>query len=178
MTGIRLVICSWEPAWKMSDEPSSQYVSGRIEYQQAIDTLIDHARHTLRVFDYDLHEGGYNAPQRYESLKRFLLASTSNRLFVVLHSVDYIQRECPRMLNLLREHSYGVFIHQTNAEARTVSDPMLIADDLHYVHRFHYEQPRAEIVLNDQKPTQPLLHRFEEIWQASTLAVTATTIGL
>ena len=55
---------------------------------------------------------------------------------------------------------------------------MLIADDAHYVHRFHYEQPRAELVLNDHKLTQPLLYRFEEIWHASTLAVTATTIGL
>lgn len=162
----------------MSDEPISRYLSGRIEYQQALDTVIEHARHTLRIFDYDLHEGGYNAVQRYERLKRFLLGSTNNRLFVVLHSVDYVNRECPRMQNLLREHSYAVFIHQTNTEARMAYDPLLIADDLHYVHRFHYEQPRAELVLNDHKQTQPLLHRFEEIWHASTLAVTATTIGL
>jgi hypothetical protein len=162
----------------MSDEPSSQYLSGRIEYQQALDTVIGHARHTLRIFDYDLHEGGYNALQRYELLKRFLVADTNNRLFVVLHSVDYLNRECPRMNNLLREHSYAVFIHQTNAEACMASDPLLIADDLHYVHRFHYEQPRAELVLNDHKLTQPLLLRFEDIWHASTLAVTATTIGL
>jgi len=162
----------------MSDERLSQYLSGRIEYQQALDTVIDQARHTLRIFDYDLHEGGYNAVPRYERLKRFLLGSTNNRLFVVLHSVDYVNRECPRMQNLLREYSYAVFIHQTNSEARMASDPLLIADDAHYVHRFHYEQPRAELVLNDHKLTQPLLHRFEEIWHASTLAVTATTIGL
>lgn len=162
----------------MSDEPISRYLSGRIEYQQALDTVIEHARHTLRIFDYDLHEGGYNAVQRYERLKRFVLASSNNRLFVVLHSVEYVNRECPRMQNLLREHSYAVFIHQTNSEARMACDPLLIADDMHYVHRFHYEQPRAELVLHDQKLTQPLLHRFEEIWHASTLAVTATTIGL
>lgn len=162
----------------MNDDPLSQYLSGRIEYQQALDTVILYARHTLRIFDYDLHEGGYNSVQRYEGLKQFLLASRDNRLFVVLHNIDYIKCECPRMQNLLREHSEAVFIHQTTTEARIACDPLLIADDAHYVHRFHYAQPRAERVMNDQTLTQPWLRRFEEIWQASTLAVPATTIGL
>jgi len=162
----------------MNDAASSIYLNGRIEYQQALYTVIEHARHTLRIFDYDLHDGGYNAAQRYDGLKRFLLARPQNRLLIVLHSVDYLKRDCPRMLNLLREHSEAVFIHQTQAEARSAADPLLIADDAHYVHRFHYAQPRAERVLNDLALTQPFLHRFEEIWQASTLAVAATTIGL
>ena len=162
----------------MNEASSSTYLNGRIEYQEALDTVIDHARYTLRIFDFDLHDGGYNAVPRYDRLKRFLLASSKNRLLIVLHRVDYLKRDCPRMLNLLREHSEAVFIHQTNAEARNVFDPLLIADDAHYVHRFHYEQPRAECVLNDLALTQPFLQRFEEIWQASTLAVAATTIGL
>ena len=162
----------------MNDASSSTYLNGRIEYQQALDTVIEHARHSLRIFDYDLRDGGYNAVQRYERFKRFLLASSKNRLLIVLHRVDYIKRDCPRMLNLLREHSDAIFIHQTNAEARVASNPLLIADDAHYVHRFHYEQPRAEWVLNDLALTQPFLQRFDEIWQASTLAVAPTTIGL
>lgn len=162
----------------MSETPSSIYLSGRIEYQQALDTVIDCARHTIRIFDYDLREGGFNTPQRYERLKRFLLSSAQNRLLLVLHQVDYIERECPRMRNLLREHSEAVLIHQTQAEARVATDPLLIADEAHYVHRFHYAQPRLEQVLHDPTLTQPFLLRFAEIWQASTLAVAATTIGL
>ena len=162
----------------MNEASSSIYLNGRIEYQQALDTVIEHARHTLRIFDFDLHDGGYNALPRYDRLKRFLQARSKNRLLIVLHNVEYIKRDCPRILNVLREHSEAVFIHQTNAEARNISDPLLIADDAHYVHRFHYEQPRVERVLNDLALTQPFLHRFEEIWHASTLAVAATTIGL
>lgn len=178
MPGIKRALFDSETALKMSDEPLSQYLSGRIEYQQALDTVIEHARQTLRIFDFDLHEGGYNDARRYEGLQRFLRASPQNRLFIALHSIEYINRECPRMQNLLREHSFAVFIHQTNAEARAACDPLLIADDAHYVHRFHYEQARAELVLNDPALTRPLLLRFEEIWHASTLAVPATTLGL
>ena len=162
----------------MNEASSSIYLNGRIEYQQALDTVIEHARHTLRIFDFDLHDGGYNALPRYDRLKRFLQARSKNRLLIVLHNVEYIKRDCPRILNVLREHSEAVFIYQTNAEARNISDPLLIADDAHDVHRFHYEQPRVVRVLNDLALTQPFLHRFEEIWHASTLAVAATTIGL
>lgn len=163
----------------MHDEiPFVRPFSGMTEYRQALDAVIEHTRHTLQLFDFDLHDGGWNSPQRYARLKRFLLASVHNRLHIALHSVDYVSRNCPRMLNLLREHSYAVFIHQTNPEARAVFDPLLIGDDAHYAHRFHFEQPRGEYVLNDLAKTQGLIQRFNEIWQASTVAVSATTLGL
>ena len=161
-----------------AETPCAQPFFGMSEYQQALDAVIGHAQHTLQLFDFNLHDGGWNSPQRYACLKRFLLHSAHNRLHIALHSVDYVSRNCPRMLNLLREHSYAVFIHQTNPELRAVFDPLLIADDAHYAHRFHYEQPRGEYVLNDLAKTQGLLLRFDEIWQASTAAVFATTLGL
>ena len=98
------------------------------EYQQALDVVIEQARHTLYLFDYDLHEGGWNGPQRYEVLKRFVLGSPNNRLHIALHSVDHVRRNCPRLLNLQRQYSYAVLIHETNPEARSINDPMLIAD--------------------------------------------------
>ena len=163
----------------MSDEtPFAQYFTSLLEYRQALDTVVARACHTVHLFDCDMHDGGWNSPQRYAGLKSFLLGSPHNRLYIVLHNVDYVSRNCPRMIRLLREHSYAVFIHQTHPEARGVFDPMLVADDAHYLHRFHHKQPRGEYVLNDPDQTQGLLQRFNEIWHASTLAVPATTLGL
>ena len=163
----------------MPDEtPFSQHFTSLAEYRQGVDAVVAQVRHTLRLFDFDMHEGGWNSPPRYAHLKQFLLASPHNRLHIALHNVDYVNRNCPRMMRLLREHSYAVFIHQTNPEARSIFDSMLIADEVHYVHRFHYEQPRGEHVLNNPDQTQGLLQRFNEIWHASTLAVPATTLGL
>jgi hypothetical protein len=163
----------------MRDETAfALHFTSLLEYRQALDAVVAQARHTLRLFDCDMHDGGWNSPQRYEGLKFFLLASPQNRLHIALHNVDYISRNCPRMMRLLREHSYAVFIHQTNPEAQAVFDSMLIGDDAHFVHRFHYEHPRGEYVLNSPDETHGLLQRFTEIWHASTLAVPATTLGL
>lgn len=158
--------------------PITQLIDGLSAYQQALDSVIAHAQRTLQVFDYDLHEGGWNSPQREELLKNFVLRNSGNQLQIVLHSVDYVSRYCPRLLNLQRQYSFAVFIHATQPEARSVYDPLLIADGRHYVHRFHYNQARGEMVLYDPDQTQCLALHFDEIWQASSVAVTATTIGL
>jgi hypothetical protein len=53
-----------------------------------------------------------------------------------------------------------------------------VADDARLVHRFHHADTRAVASVGDVAATQLLLKRFEEIWQASAQAITATTIGL
>lgn len=162
----------------MSDLSQSQHFSGMAEYQQALDAVIGRAQRFIQVFDYDLHEGGWNSVQRFETLKNLILNDREARLHIVLHSADHVRRHCARLLNLQRQFSYAVFIHETLPEARSINDPMIIVDKQHYVHRFHYEQPRGELVLFDPDHTQKLLLRFDEIWHASAEAVTATTLGL
>lgn len=157
---------------------SPRSFTGVIEYAQAIDEVLPLATTAIRVFDRDLRDGAWNGSQRFALLKTFLLAGHGRRVYIVLHGVDFLTRECPRVLTLMRQHSDAVFIHQTNSEAGGIYDPMIIADDAHYVHRFHFEQPRGERVLNDPGLTQALLRRYEEIWHASTPAVTATVLGL
>ena len=162
----------------MSDLAQTHYFSGVAEYQQALDSVIAHAQRFIQVFDYDLREGGWNSLQRFEALKNFILNDREARLHIVLHNVEYVRRQGVRLLNLQRQYSHAVFIHETLPEARSINDPMILVDKQHYVHRFHYEQPRGELVLNNPDPTQRLLRRFDEIWHASAEAVTATTLGL
>lgn len=148
------------------------------EYRLAVDRIVRRGRRTLRVFDRDLQGAGFNAADRFEVLRDFLLLNRENRLQFVLHDVAPVLRDHPRLLNLLRQFSAAVSIHQTTAEAQGVYDGIIVADDAHYVHRFHFDHPRGEWAVNDIGRTQGLLRRFEEIWAASMPAVAATTLGL
>lgn len=159
-------------------QPVSRPLAGLSEYTQAIDEALVYAQHAVRVFDHDLHEGGWNGATRYERLNQYLLGGHARTLQIVLHDIDFATRHCPRLLALLRQHSDRVAIHQTTAEARGVYDPMLIVDEAYYVHRFHYQQPRAELALHAPAAAGVLIRRFNEIWQASAPAVTATVLGL
>ncbi len=159
-------------------KPEYRRLEGPLEYEQAIDAIIQQASHQLRIFDYDLRNQGYNSPHRFELLQNFLLAGRTNHLAIVLHDTRYLDSECPRMMNLIKQFSHAVSVFQTTAEARVASDSFIIADDAHFLHRFHYEHPRAALSLHDKEAALDLIRRFNEIQALSEPAAPATTLGL
>ena len=159
--------------------PNAEYrrFEGMVEYEAVIDGLIPQTLRTIRVFDRSLSRA-WSSSQRYETLRQFLLANRANRLLVVVHDAEPIERECPRMVDLVRQFSAAVRIHETLSPAKHVYDPFAVFDSSHYVHRFHYQYLRAAQGTNDVIGAQQLLDRFSEIWEASIHAVSAGTSGL
>ena len=160
------------------DQLIHRNLSGNIELEEAINLVIPLAQRTLRIFDFNLENGGYNSPARFEMLKNFLLASRANRIDIALHNTDYLSRYCPRMLCLLEQFSHAIHIHQTNDEAKSAHDSFIIVDHAHYIHRFHYDAPRALMALHDPAGALAMSHRFDEIWAKTTPSIFATTLGL
>lgn len=158
--------------------PEHRRIEGQQDYEKAIDLVIRQTSRNLRIFSYNLRDEAYNSLARFESLQNFLLISRANRLTIVLHDTDYLTRECPRMMNLLRQFSHAIAVYQTGDEARGVSDPFIIADDAHYLHRFHYDHPRAALALNDKEGALELIRRFNKIVEASEPVAPPTTLGL
>jgi hypothetical protein len=144
----------------------------------AIDELVALARHRIRVFDRDLAQTGWNQPARVDRLGAFLRGVRGRRLDIIVHDTTYLETACPRMLKLLRAYSYAVTIYRTGTEARNATDPLLIVDDRHYLHRFHYDQPRATMGIEQPEQTRPLASRFDEIWATGEPGINATVLGL
>jgi hypothetical protein len=159
--------------------PNAQYrrFEGVREYEELIDGLIPQTQRAIRVFDRSLARA-WNSAQRCEALRQFLLANRVNRLYIVVHDAEPIERECPRVVDLVRQFSAAVRIHETLTPAKHVYDPFVVFDASHYVHRFHYRYLRAAHGTNDLIGTQQLLDRYAEIWDASVHAVSAGTSGL
>lgn len=148
------------------------------DYEAAIDQVIAAAEGVLRIFDVDLRSGAYFSVRRHQLLSDFLRRSGRNRLTIVLHDTAYLTGYCPRLMNLLTMHSHALAIHKTEDHARVAHDPFVLADDLHYVHRFHRDGPRSLLAMNDPVGTRQLSDRFDELLDASHPAVFATTLGL
>jgi len=144
----------------------------------AIDELIGLATQSIRVFDADLAEMGWNRPARSERLAAFLRSSRKARLEIIVHDTRWIESSCPRLVTILRTFSHAVTIHKTGAQARDASDPLLIVDGRHFLHRFHIEQPRAALGIEQPHAARPLVNRFEEIWATGEPGITATVLGL
>ena len=163
---------------KAAHEPSYRKSCGAAESLAAIDEVIGAAERTIRIFDTTLASRGFNSPARADKLREFLVRGRSHRLLIALHETDLLERECPRLLVLLRQFPMSIEIHRTIAQARTAADPCVIADDHSLWHQLHYEQPRAIVALHSPADALPILQRFDEIWELSEPAVSATTLGL
>jgi hypothetical protein len=147
-------------------------------FREAVDRLMEQPGRELRVFDPDGAALRLNDPQRIERLERFLIASRTRRIYLVVHSTDHITRQCPRLLTLLRRFSHAMQINQTHEEIREVQDAFLLLDAMHYVRRPMATLFRGAMGLGDENEGQALRGRFGEIWAASYPAVSSTTVGL
>jgi hypothetical protein len=153
-------------------------IGGVAELSTAIDGIIAAATHRIAVFDRDLAEGGYNSSQRFNRLKVFLLSNRNNRIDIALHKSENLERDCTRVMILMRQFPYAISIRRTLPEAQRVQDGFVIADGIHYVHRFHFDHPRAQLAFHDESGAGLLQRRFDEIWGYTEPAASATVLGL
>ena len=159
-------------------KPSYRPISGIAESLAAIDEVVSVARRAIRVFDVSLSNRGFNSPALADKLRAFLVAGRSNRIFIALHDTALLERENPRLLMLLRQFPMSIEIHRTLAQARDADDPFVVADDHSVWHQQHYVQPRAIVALHSPADAMPIMQRFDEIWDLSEPAISATTLGL
>ena len=144
----------------------------------AIDELLAKATQIVRVFDIDLSQTGWERAARADAVAQFLLSSRDARLRIIVHDLRHLESSCGRLTALLRRFSAAITIYRTGPEAKSATDPLTIADDRHFLHRFHFEQPRAALALDDPAQTKPLLNRFEEIWNTGEPGLAADVLGL
>ncbi len=153
-------------------------LDGIVDYIAALDTLCALAQHELYLFEKDYDGLGFNSEARYAALRSFLLASPAHRLFVLAHDTRYLSTRCPRMMMLLRQFGASMFIYQTPKNLQYISEPFSVADNAHYVRRFHFDDSRGVLGRDDPENARALKSRFLEMWAASRPAVSSTKLGL
>ncbi|ADL56202.1 DUF7931 domain-containing protein [Gallionella capsiferriformans] len=154
------------------------HLDGITDYSAALDTLCRRAQHNLYLFENNFDGLGFNSEARYDSLRHFLLANPANRLHVLTHDTHYLSTLCPRMTMLLHQFDDRMFIHQTSKILQHITAPFSVADNLHYVRRFHFDDPRGIFAQNDPENARALTASFMEMWSSSHSAISTTRLGL
>ena len=160
------------------DEASYERFDTNAGFQQAVSRLLGQPGRELRIFDPDGTSLRLNEPARIGELERFLVASRTRRLYLVLHDTDHLTRQCPRMMSLLARFTHAVQINRTQEAIRELQDAFLVLDSQHYVRRPVAAFYRGAMGLGDESEGQAMRQRFAEIWEQSFPAVSSTTVGL
>ncbi len=158
--------------------PVERTLASIAEQVEAIDAIVDRAQSRLRVFDVDLSQGGWHTADRAERLVAFLRRARGPRVEVIVHDTRWLAQSCPRLITVLRHYGHAISVYRTGAEARNAMDPLVIADDRHFLHRFHVDGPRATLAFDAPIAARPLVARFEEIWATGEPGLSATVLGL
>jgi len=162
----------------MSEELQHNHLDGTADYIAALDKLCGLAQHQLYVFEKNFEDIGFNSEARYNTLRAFLLASPSNTLHLLAHDTRPLTQHCPRLMMLLRQFSHSMHIYQTPKHLLHLTEPFSVADGAHFVRRFHFDDPRGILAQHDPEGARILKSRFEEMWEDSHPAVSATALGL
>lgn len=155
-----------------------QVIIGERNYEQALDMVIARATRQLLIFDKDFSKGAYASLRRAEAIRDFLAKDRQNRLAIVLHDAGYFNAHCPRLRELLAIYSHAMTIYQTGEQARGATDSFVIADQQHYVRRFHIDHARFRFAFNDEETAGMLNSRFNELLETCSDSLTATRLGL
>jgi hypothetical protein len=160
------------------DEATYERFDSSAGFNAAVERLLAQPGRELRIFDPDGSALRLNDSARIESLERFLNASRTRRIYMVLHDAEHLKRHCPRMLGLLARFSHAVQIHRTHDHIRELQDAFLVLDAQHYVRRPVANFYRGATGLGDEVEGLAMRQRFMEIWEASFPGVSSTTVGL
>ncbi len=160
------------------DEASYERFDSSAGFQAAVERLLAQPGRELRIFDRDGSALKLNDSARIESLERFLSASRTRRLYMVVHETDHLTRHCPRMLGLLARFAHLMQINRTHERIRDLQDSFMVLDSQHYVRRPVAAFYRGAMGLGDENEALAMRSRFMEIWEASYPGVSSTTVGL
>jgi hypothetical protein len=160
------------------DEPIYERFDTAEGFSAAVDRLLGQPGRELRIFDPDGSALRLNDSARIAGFERFLLASRTRRIHMVLHDTEPLTRRCPRMMSLLGRFAHAIQINRTHEEIREIQDSFLVLDAQHYVRRPVAAFFRGAVGLGDETEGLAMRGRFMEIWSASYPAVSNTTAGL
>ena len=153
-------------------------LDGNSDYVAALDKLCELAQHELIVFEKNYENTGFNSEVRYNTMRAFLLSNPNNRLHRLAHNTSHLVKHCPRVMLLLQQFAHSMQIYQTPQHLQHASEPFAVADQTHYVRRFHFDDPRGILAQNDPEGARMLQSRFLEMWSDSHPGAAATTLGL
>lgn len=148
------------------------------DYISALDTICGNAKNNLYIFDKDFINCGFNTVSRFELIKNFLLSNPKNQLLLLAHDTRPLSQYCPRLMTLLQKFSHSMLVYQTPKNLQHLTEPFAVADQSHFVRRFHFDDSRGILASNDGEGASLLKSRFMEMWATSRPNASTSTFSL
>lgn len=157
----------------------SQTFDTYTRYREAMLDALGRATQSISIFDPDLRNTGLESPAGISVLEAFCLrARIEESLRIAVHSASFFERECPRLLNLVSRFGHRMQIRISSSAFRSLEQPFAVVDGVHLVTRFHSDDPRGKICIDDALSSLPLLSQFETLWASAQKGPSGIPLGI
>jgi hypothetical protein len=148
------------------------------EYVNALNTLWSGARQTIRIYDWDLSDGGYEVPARTELFTNFCKQGMGREVHILLADDSWLTRYGGQMMHLLSVWGHVLQIRVRPSEPPPASDCFVLVDDRGALKRFDKDQARGVMRSDSRADVVELGIRFDSEWDRAERGVSAHTLGL
>ena len=148
------------------------------EFRAAFDALLDSTQRQLRLYDHDLSLFDIDQLPRHNRLRTICVAGSGRRIELLLDEIHPIARDCPRLMQLVRDFGHVIEIRQADPNMPRPDQAFALADRHGALVRADKSALHGTLHLDDAHSTILLHQEFEGMWQRAQAGVTATTLGL
>ncbi len=148
------------------------------EHDASLQTILRLLSASLSIFDEDLTRLQLEHPEKAAVLHEFLAAGKRNLVRIVLKNAEPFRRHSPRLFKLLATYPDQMSVVQCPEHLLSLNDALFIADNRHALVRFHEDNARSRVIIDDGDACAPYVLRFGEISREGGESISATTLGL
>lgn len=148
------------------------------DYVSALSTLLSGAQRLIRIYDWNLSDGGYENPARIELFNNFCKQGPGREIKILLADDSHLRRDAGQMMRLLSTWGHVLKVRVRDAEPPPAHDCFVLADDRGVLKRFDKSQAKGVMRLDSRGDVVDLGIRFDGEWDRASRRVSAHTLGL
>ena len=164
----------------MTPPTRNEYEFGQFaDYRRHVLDILGRATREVILFDADLKETGLESAAGIAALEAFFTRHTvPDCVRVVVHDAGFIERECPRLLRLLASFGHRIRIRVSARQHAAIDQAFIVVDGQHVLTRFHRDNARGKLILDDGVRAAQLADLFDTVWENAQQGPTGMPLGL
>ncbi len=159
--------------------PSIPFES-RQEFEREVLAAFGSAQREIWLADASFRQWSLNSVAGEEKMHALLVASRANRIHLLVADDQYLSRDAPRFMRLLRLFGQSLLVRRPPDEVanRFAEDcSFVIVDRARMVRRFHRDSMRGVAEFHPNR-VGPWVDQFQSVWEESSPGLSGTILGL
>lgn len=157
------------------DLQSYRRLDSRADARDALDQVLARTQRSLRLIDDRGEFYGFDRPRFAAALQALLRRSRDASATLVLHDTGFIERDCPRVVDLLRRYAPRLRILRSADTARHLNRGFVLADETVVLRRPHFDHPQTFVDFDEQGAAAAALLLEQIIGEAQPAAGLSVT---